>query len=55
MSPVLAAILHAVSTLIVIFNSARLVRTGENAAPAVPPAAKRETEVPEQKDGEAGE
>ncbi len=29
MSPVLAAVLHAVSTLIVIFNSARLVRTGE--------------------------
>ncbi len=31
MSPILAAILHAVSTLIVIFNSARLVRTGEEA------------------------
>ena len=29
MSPVLAAVLHTVSTLIVIFNSARLVRTGE--------------------------
>ena len=55
MSPVLAAILHAVSTLIVIFNSARLVRTGENAAPAVPPEAKRETDVPEQHDAEAEE
>ncbi|MBO4490767.1 MAG: cadmium-translocating P-type ATPase [Lentisphaeria bacterium] len=29
MDPVLAAVLHTVSTLIVIFNSARLVRTGE--------------------------
>jgi Cd2+/Zn2+-exporting ATPase len=29
MSPILAAILHAGSTLIIIFNSARLVRTGE--------------------------
>ncbi len=34
MSPVLAAILHAVSTLIVIFNSARLVRTGESVSQA---------------------
>ena len=41
MSPVLAAILHAVSTLIVIFNSARLVRTGED-APSVLPALKEE-------------
>ena len=29
MDPILAAVLHTVSTLIVIFNSARLVRTGE--------------------------
>lgn len=29
LSPILAAIFHTVSTLIVIFNSARLVRTGE--------------------------
>ena len=29
MSPILAAVLHTLSTLIVIFNSARLVRTGE--------------------------
>ncbi|MBO5959182.1 MAG: cation-translocating P-type ATPase, partial [Lentisphaeria bacterium] len=34
MNPILAAILHTVSTLIVIFNSARLVRTGEELAPA---------------------
>ena len=30
LTPVVAAIFHTVSTLIVIFNSARLVRTGEN-------------------------
>ena len=30
MNPIAAAVLHTVSTLIVIFNSARLVRTGEN-------------------------
>lgn len=30
MDPIAAAILHAVSTIIVIFNSARLVRTGED-------------------------
>lgn len=30
LSPILAAIFHTVSTLIVIFNSARLVRTGES-------------------------
>ena len=29
MTPVWAAVLHAASTLIIIFNSARLVRTGE--------------------------
>ena len=29
MTPVWAAVLHAGSTLIIIFNSARLVRTGE--------------------------
>ena len=29
MTPIFAAILHTLSTLIVIFNSARLVRTGE--------------------------
>ena len=29
LTPVVAAIFHTVSTLIVIFNSARLVRTGE--------------------------
>jgi len=46
MSPVMAAILHAVSTLIVIFNSARLVRTGEDVAPAgLPAAAKAEDEA----------
>ena len=30
MNPIAAAALHTVSTLIVIFNSARLVRTGED-------------------------
>lgn len=30
LTPIVAAIFHTVSTLIVIFNSARLVRTGEN-------------------------
>ena len=30
LTPVVAAIFHTVSTLIVIFNSARLVRTGES-------------------------
>jgi len=41
MNPIAAAALHTVSTLIVIFNSARLVRTGENltAESAVVPAA----------------
>ena len=29
MNPIMAAIFHTGSTLIVIFNSARLVRTGE--------------------------
>ena len=29
MTPVWAAVLHTVSTLIIVFNSARLVRTGE--------------------------
>jgi Cd2+/Zn2+-exporting ATPase len=29
MTPIWAAVLHAGSTLIIIFNSARLVRTGE--------------------------
>ena len=38
MDPILAAILHTVSTLIVIFNSARLVRTGEEMAPTGLPA-----------------
>ena len=38
MDPIMAAILHTVSTLIVIFNSARLVRTGEEMAPAGLPA-----------------
>ena len=41
MNPIAAAALHTISTLIVIFNSARLVRTGENltsdtSAPAAP-------------------
>jgi Cd2+/Zn2+-exporting ATPase len=30
MDPIAAAALHTISTLIVIFNSARLVRTGED-------------------------
>ena len=30
MNPIAAAALHTISTLIVIFNSARLVRTGED-------------------------
>ena len=38
MDPIMAAVLHTVSTLIVIFNSARLVRTGEELAPAGLPA-----------------
>ena len=38
MDPIMAAILHTVSTLIVIFNSARLVRTGEEMTPAGLPA-----------------
>jgi len=29
LSPIMAAVLHTLSTIIVIFNSARLVRTGE--------------------------
>ena len=29
MSPIWAAVLHTLSTLLIIFNSARLVRTGE--------------------------
>lgn len=40
LGPVTAAVLHSVSTLIVIFNSARLVRAGEDAAPA--PTGRRE-------------
>ena len=51
MNPIAAAALHTVSTLIVIFNSARLVRTGENltsesaaAATAAPAAAPKSAE-----------
>jgi Cd2+/Zn2+-exporting ATPase len=32
-SPILAAVLHNISSFIVIFNSARLVRFGENLSP----------------------
>ncbi|MFW6107136.1 MAG: heavy metal translocating P-type ATPase [bacterium] len=37
MTPILAALLHNVSSFIVIFNSARLVRTGEHLAPHTAP------------------
>ena len=47
MDPIMAAVLHTVSTLIVIFNSARLVRTGEELAPAGLPA-------PDEKKNESG-
>ena len=36
MTPIIAALLHNVSSFIVIFNSARLVRMGEDLAPHVP-------------------
>ena len=39
MTPIWAAVLHAGSTLIIIFNSARLVRTGEELTLAETPAA----------------
>ncbi|MBR2434211.1 MAG: cation-translocating P-type ATPase, partial [Lentisphaeria bacterium] len=43
MNPILAAVLHTVSTLIVIFNSARLVRTGEEFTTALPRDNEEET------------
>ena len=36
MTPILAALLHNVSSFIVIFNSARLVRMGDEFAPHAP-------------------
>lgn len=38
LSPIVAAILHNVGALVVVFNSARLVRQGEDLAPAAVPA-----------------
>jgi Zn2+/Cd2+-exporting ATPase len=37
--PIVAAILHVVGSLIVVFNSARLVRQGEELEPHLEPAA----------------
>jgi hypothetical protein len=39
LNPILAAILHNVGSLIVVFNSARLVRQGEELEPFQPIAA----------------
>jgi Zn2+/Cd2+-exporting ATPase len=38
LTPIMAAILHNVGALIVVFNSARLVRQGEELAPASSPS-----------------
>ncbi|MCH7813799.1 MAG: cation-translocating P-type ATPase, partial [Planctomycetes bacterium] len=49
LTPIMGAVLHTVATAVVIFNSARLVRKGEDlqAAPTAPPATPEAAKPPE--------
>ena len=44
LNPIVAAILHNAGSLLVVFNSARLVRQGENLEAHAPPAAREKSE-----------